>query len=145
MKFFIDENLTPALKLPLEALFYRHTFRSYKDEDLGGVKDIPLFSTLGERDFHAIITQDANQVVYNELERRALFDNGIHWIGVPRLAPSGVHLIAAWMAVLTAALPHIIDTVEGSALPPSWFKVLGIPVESAQRMKTGLLWRTYWE
>lgn len=36
MKFFIDENLTPAIADSLNLVFRSHVFRSVSDEDLGG-------------------------------------------------------------------------------------------------------------
>lgn len=144
MKFFIDENLPPLLAKPISTLFRQHTFRTFKDENLGGTKDIPLFDELRSRRFDAIITNDAKQVVYNEPERRSLHENGLHWVGLSRPATSGLHLIAAWTAGVTAALPHILDSLADPRSGPTWFAVIGIQIESRQRMRSGSLWRDAW-
>lgn len=144
MKFFIDENLPPALAGPINMLFRQHTFRTFQDENLGGTKDIPLFEELRSRHFDVIITKDANQVVYSEPERRSLYDNTLHWIGVPQPATRGLHLIAAWTAGITAALPHILEAIADPKLDPTWFAVIGIQIESRQRMNSGSLWRDSW-
>ena len=144
MKFFIDENLPHVLAQPLNALFFSHQFRSCQDEDLGGVKDIPLFHALHDRGFCAIITSDSNQVVRNDDERRVLHDNKIHWIGVKQPAAKGLHLLATWNANITAAMPHILAEVACENVVPSYFATKGVAVEANQRMRSGPLWLDKW-
>jgi hypothetical protein len=105
---------------------------------------VPLFGELKARGFSAIITKDARQVGRNEDERRALHDLGIHWIGARDPATRGLRLLAAWIANLTAAMPHILERIEQDGTP-SWFSVKGITHEPAQRMTYGPLWRPQWE
>jgi hypothetical protein len=143
VKFFIDENLPHALADPLNTLFRSHVFRSCHDEGLSGTLDVPLFGELMVRGFAAIITKDARQVGRNDAERRALHDLGIHWIGAKDPAARGLRLLTAWMANLTAAMPHILDRLEQDSTP-SWFSVKGIKHESVQRMTHGPLWQPQW-
>jgi hypothetical protein len=144
VRFFVDENLSPILALPLNALFRSHEFRTSLDEGLVGALDIPLFAELQPRGFGAIITKDSNQVVRKDLERRALYDNKIHWVGVAEPAAKGLHLIATWTANITAALPHVLAAAHDATLTPSWFSIKGVGVEARQRMSSGPLWRTGW-
>ncbi|MBP2338460.1 hypothetical protein JOF41_004638 [Saccharothrix coeruleofusca] len=138
MKFFIDENLPHSLVGPLGVLFREHGFHSCHSEGLTGVQDIPLFQVLSAGGFTAIITKDARQVRANDAERRALHDCGVHWIGVRQPSVGGLKLMAAWVAGLTAAMPHILDRL-GQVSTPSWFRVNGIPHEASQRMTSGPL------
>jgi hypothetical protein len=144
VKFFIDENLPPRLTEPLDVVFRGHTFRSCFHEDLSGTLDIPLFEILRSREFGAIITKDTGQVGRNDDERRALYERGIHWIGVKEPSARGLQLVTAWVASITAAMPHILEKVATADCPPSWFGVKGITHQSAQRMASGELWRSRW-
>ncbi|WP_053723017.1 hypothetical protein [Saccharothrix sp. NRRL B-16348] len=144
MKFFIDENLPPRLTDPLDVIFRGHEFRSCLHEGLSGTLDIPLFEILRTREFGAIITKDTGQVGRNDDERRALHERGIHWIGVKEPSARGLQLVTAWVASITAAMPHILEKVEQADCQPSWFGVKGITHQSAQRMDSGELWRPRW-
>lgn len=144
MKFFIDENLPHVLTQPLNVLFFSHEFRSCQDEGLSGVKDIALFHFLRDRGFCAIVTSDGNQVVRNEDERRVLYDNEIHWIGVKQPAAKGLHLLATWNANITAAMPHILAAITCEEVVPSYFATLGVATEARQRMRSGPLWLEKW-
>jgi PIN domain-containing protein len=144
VKFFLDENLPSALAQPVNVLFHKHVFRTSADEGLGGMKDIPLFNELRDRDFDVIITSDANQVVRNDPERRVLHDNKIHWIGVAQPATKGLHLLATWNANITAAMPHILSEINGSMTSPAWFSIKGVGIQATQRMNFGPLWRDKW-
>lgn len=143
-EIFVDENLSPTLALPLNALFRSHEFRTSLDECLVGALDIPLFAELQTRGFNAIITKDSNQVVRKDVERRALYDNKIHWVGVAEPAARGLHLIATWTASITAALPHVLAVTDVATVTPSWFSTKGVGVEARQRMSSGPLWRSGW-
>jgi hypothetical protein len=108
VKLYIDENLPHALVAPLVKLFPKHNFRSFEQESLWGTEDIPLFRTLADREFMAIITQDARQLV-NADERVALKSAGLHWIGVPQLNEPGIHGIASTMSMIITGLPFVFQ------------------------------------
>ncbi|WP_223935633.1 hypothetical protein [Arthrobacter sp. StoSoilB5] len=110
MKLYLDENLPyQALVEPLTKLYRRHTFRHPDQETLRGVEDMELFEYLAERDFDAIITQDANQLT-NADERTGLRTAGLHWIGVPQLNEAGLHGIAAVAGMVISGLPFFLES-----------------------------------
>lgn len=129
MKFFIDENVTPVVRNTLTAFYRGHQFRTAEDETLRGVDDLDLFADLHMRNYQAIITQDAQQLI-NPDERAALRAHGLHWIGVPmpkHAGPKSVHVITA---ALVAGLSHFLDQVH---LDPHLYRLrtaeslLGLP------------------
>lgn len=110
MKLYLDENLPyQALVEPLTKLYRKHTFRHPDHETLRGVEDVELFEYLAERDFDAIITQDANQLV-NIDERSGLRTAGLHWIGVPQLNEAGLHGLAAVAGMVISGLPFFLES-----------------------------------
>lgn len=133
MRFFVDENETDAILPPLRATFLQHEFRGSKEEELGGIDDIPLFAIVAERGFDALITRDSNQLDDRD-ERRALIESGLHWIGHKQPGASGELGIALTSAAYMAAMPHIV-----SALPtveqPHAFHVKGLASQEGQRVK----------
>lgn len=129
MKFYIDENLPYAMLMnPLAKLYRRHVFRDPQQEFLRGVEDIPLFQALAEKDFDAIITQDAMQLV-NPDERDGLRASGLHWIGVPQLNEAGQHGIAAAASMIISGLPYFLtDTPE----KPHIFRLHPVPAKDSR-------------
>lgn len=110
MKIYIDENLPyGAMVEPLTKLFRKHVFRHPGQETLRGVEDVELFECLAERDFDAIITQDANQLS-NPDERTGLRSAGLHWIGVPQLNEPGLHGLGAVAAMVISGLPYFLES-----------------------------------
>ncbi|WP_353710743.1 hypothetical protein [Arthrobacter sp. K5] len=110
MKIYIDENLPyRALVEPLTKLFRKHVFRHPGQETLTGVEDVELFESLSERDFDAIITQDANQLS-NSDERSGLRSAGLHWIGVPQLNEPGLHGLGAVAGMVISGLPYFFES-----------------------------------
>ncbi|MGO4859616.1 hypothetical protein [Arthrobacter sp. 2MCAF14] len=109
MKLYLDENLPyTTLIEPLTKLFRTHVFRHPGQESLAGIEDVDLFGCLAEKDFDAIITQDANQL--NNLdERDGLRSAGLHWIGVPQLNEAGLHGLGAVAGMVIAGLPYFFD------------------------------------
>lgn len=106
--FYIDENLTPALKAPLSKIFTSCTFRTPADEHMIGVQDIELFDELRERDYDAIITGDARQLERVD-ERDGLRKAGLHWIGFSRLRSAGQGLLSLEAATILGGLPHVLS------------------------------------
>lgn len=111
MKLYIDENLPPAIVSPLAQLHKRHNFRSWQQESLSGVEDEELFQILASMGYDAIITQDVRQLV-NDNERKALRDNGLHWVGVPQLNEAGAHGTAAVVSMIVVGLPYVFEHME---------------------------------
>ncbi|MFE5853525.1 hypothetical protein ACFQ61_09975 [Streptomyces sp. NPDC056500] len=137
MKFFLDENETPAVLPPLQGVFYEHTFRSAHDEDLTGVLDIELIHKVSERGFDAIMTQDLNQLS-NRAERAALIDTGIHWIGHRQPAADGLLYVVNSTAAYLAAMPHILTEIS-SVTGAHAFHVRNFPLQKAQRVNVSRL------
>lgn len=111
MKLYIDENLPPAIVSPLAQLHRRHHFRSWQQESLSGVEDEALFQMLSSLGYDGIITQDVRQLV-NDNERKALRDNGLHWVGVPQLNEAGAHGTAAVVSMIVIGLPYVFDHMD---------------------------------
>ncbi|PVZ60837.1 DUF5615 family PIN-like protein [Arthrobacter sp. H-02-3] len=100
MKFFLDENISPRTVDTLSHVYKDHEFLSTTDLGIRGAPDEKLFPEIAEQGFHGIITQDKNQLARSG-ELRALYDNGIHWMGYKT-----VHGIGGlpWIAMLTGTL-----------------------------------------
>ena len=79
MRFFIDEQSSPALEVFLSYTFGRHVFRTFQQEQLAGTEDIPLFETLALRSFDAIITDDRQQLKGDRTERDKLRSAPPQW------------------------------------------------------------------
>ncbi|MER8183504.1 hypothetical protein [Kitasatospora sp. NPDC094015] len=137
MRFFLDENESPAVLQPLRAVYFQHDFRSADEESLRGTLDVELIHEVARRGFHAILTQDRNQLS-NRDERQAYIDTGIHWIGHAEPDAGGLLLIATTAAAYLAAMPHIIDEIERASDAHS-FHVRNVPLLAGQRMKVNRL------
>jgi hypothetical protein len=116
---------------PLRATYRQHDFRHAWDEGLSGEKDIPLFQTLQDQRYDAIITKDRNQL-RDESERRALLDAGLHWIGHKARGRAGLEGIALETATVTAGLIYVLGEWRNQ---PHVYAIKGIEAEAGQRLK----------
>ncbi|MGW7195560.1 PIN-like domain-containing protein [Streptomyces chryseus] len=137
MKFFLDENETPAILAPLRGVFYEHTFQSAHDEGLTGVLDTELIHEVSQRGFDAIMTQDRNQLS-NRSERTALIDTGLHWIGHRQPEAEGLLYVVNSSAAYLAAMPHILTEVS-SVTGAHSFHVRNLPLLKGQRVTVSRL------
>lgn len=129
MKLYIDENLPYRMLLePLTKLYRKHLFRHPGQEALVGTEDVDLFEALAERDFDAIITQDANQLK-NPDERQGLRMAGLHWIGVPQLNEAGLHGLGAVAGIVISGLPYFFDS---DADAPHIYKLKPVPGKASR-------------
>ncbi len=137
MRFFLDENESPAILHPLRAVYFQHEFSSADEESLRGTLDVELIHEVARRGFHAILTQDRNQLS-NRDERQAYIDTGLHWIGHTEPDARGLLLIATTSAAYLAAMPHIINEI-GQATDAHSFHVKNLPLEAGQRLRVNRL------
>ncbi|MCT7353608.1 hypothetical protein N4P33_15710 [Streptomyces sp. 15-116A] len=133
MKFFLDENESPAVLAPLRTVFFRHEFTSAHDEGLRGTLDPDLIREVKDRGFDAIMTQDRNQLS-NRDERAAYIETGLHWIGHREPDAAGLQLIAATASAYLAAMPHILDALSQVTGAHS-FRVVNFPQQAGQRVR----------
>ncbi len=131
MKFFVDHNLSPQLIKTLPAILLDHEFRCALDEGLTAEDDIPLFSKLVERGFHALITRDRNQLTDQD-ERKALVTSGLHWLGVRQPSASGLLGLALDSASITVGLTMVLPDLRSGQRA---FKFHAVPHQLGQRVK----------
>ncbi|MFE9300503.1 hypothetical protein [Streptomyces sp. NPDC006856] len=137
MKFFLDENESPAILPPLQMVFYEHTFRSAHDEGLSGVLDTELIHTVSQMGYDAIMTQDSNQLS-NRGERAALVETGLHWIGHKQPDAEGLLYVVNSTAAYLAAMPHILQEISNVTGAHS-FHVRNLPLLKGQRVSVNRL------
>lgn len=75
-KFFLDENANYGCLEPLRTIYRAHDFHHAFDEGLSSTDDIPLFETLAEQRYEAIITKHRQQQLVGDQPRRS--KRGIH-------------------------------------------------------------------
>lgn len=131
MRFFLDHNLSPQLIKPLLSIHPKHDFRCALNEALTAMEDIPLFSTLVERHFDAIITRDRNQLA-DPKERAALQVSGLRWLGVKDTHVPGLLGIALDSASITVGLTLVLPELEAG---PCAYRFPAIPHQKQQRAK----------
>lgn len=132
MRFFLDENESPTILQPLRSVYFQHEFRSAEEEGLRGVSDTELIREVSVRGYHAVLTQDRNQL-RNREERQAYIETGVHWIGHAEPDASGLILIAGTAAAYLAAMPHIIENIEQLSDAHA-FHVRNLPTQLGQRL-----------
>ncbi|MFE2600141.1 hypothetical protein ACFXCZ_27240 [Streptomyces sp. NPDC059396] len=132
MKFFLDENETPAILPPLSTVFFQHRFHTAHEEGLSGVMDTELIHEVSRRGFDAIMTQDRNQLS-NRTERDALIETGLHWIGHRQPEAEGLMYIVNSTAAYLAAMPHILEEIT-SVTGAHSFHVRNLPLQKGQRV-----------
>lgn len=137
MRFFLDENETPAVLPPLRTVFYGHDFRSADEEGLSGVLDPELIREVSTRGFDAIMTQDRNQLS-NRAERDAYIQTGLHWVGHNQPDAEGLLYIVASAAAYLSAMPHILEGMANVTGAHS-FHVRNLPVLKGQRLTVNRL------
>ncbi|WP_406365320.1 hypothetical protein [Streptomyces sp. NBC_00645] len=137
MRFFLDENETPAILPPLRAVFFHHEFVTALDEGLSGVLDKELIHEVSARGFDAIMTQDRNQLSNRE-ERDALIETGLHWIGHRQPDAEGLLYIVNSTAAYLAAMPHVLDEMS-SVTGAHAFHVRNLPLQKGQRVTVSRL------
>lgn len=137
MKFFLDENETPAILPPLRTVFFDHEFHSAHEEDLSGVLDPDLIREVSDRGFDAIMTQDRNQLS-NRAEREALIQSGLHWIGHSQPDADGLLYVVNSAASYLSAMPHILEEISAVTGAHS-FHVRNLPLQKGQRLRVNRL------
>jgi hypothetical protein len=134
LKFFIDENSHLQIGPILGSIYSgAHEFRTFQQENLSGLEDIPLFEKLARRGFAGLITADKEQHRKPD-ERQALIDNHLYWIGHKRVDVSGPKGILLTVAGVVAGFPFILESLELNAEPRA-FQIKGVGSDSAQRLK----------
>ncbi|MET0843354.1 MAG: hypothetical protein ABWY23_05860 [Mycetocola sp.] len=131
MRLYLDENLPPFLVEPLSLVYAGHEFRSYRDEELAGDEDIPLFAELKRRGFDAIITRDRNQM-RNPEERDAIGRAGLRWIGLADKKIQGLELLTVTVASLVAGLRFVFDHNPDE---PVCYVIQNVPRAQDQRIR----------
>jgi hypothetical protein len=106
-KFFIDENLPAEYAASLRRPFKAGLYSSYLDEGLRRTDDVDIFPILRDRGFTAIITQDRNQLFYEE-ERRGLRAARLHWVGLVDVQGKGIRFHSQALSALATVLPDLI-------------------------------------
>ncbi len=108
MKFYIDENLMPAIADSLTGIYRGHTFRTPQQEHLLGLEDLELFPDLAQRGFDCIITEDKAQLD-RPAERAGLAEAGLHWVGILKLRNvRGVAQLASQVSMVAGGLGWVI-------------------------------------
>lgn len=144
MRFFLDENFPPLVADALVAVYgLEHAFSSaYEDRGrYASVLDIPLMPLVRDAGFDAIVTFDRQQMAKAE-ERKAVFDAGLHWVGLKMNAPEGPDGIAWLSSSMLAALPHLIDHTPDA---PQVYRVKGALRQATQVMSTTPVWNAQLE
>lgn len=131
MKIYLDENMPPFAAQPLAQVYPSHSFQTPDNEQLRGVDDIPLMSTLGERGFDAIVTRDRAQLK-DPNEREAVADSGLRWIGVPNKKLHGLEQVTITVSTLIAGLRFVFEYTPSG---PTSYQLLSIPHTETQRIK----------
>ncbi|MBB2921280.1 hypothetical protein [Cellulomonas cellasea] len=131
MRFFLDENLPATLREPLSAVYYDHDFVSGHGTDLVGEPDLALFPALAARGYDALVTQDKAQLS-DEDERRALYDAGLHWVGLSMKSHKGLRGIALMSAAVVAGVSYVLDDWRSE---PHAYRLRGVESEASQRVK----------
>ncbi|WP_377271325.1 hypothetical protein [Peterkaempfera sp. SMS 1(5)a] len=137
MRFFLDENETPAVLPPLRMVFFDHEFRSADEEGLTGVLDPALIEEVSQRGFDAIMTQDRNQLSNRE-ERDAFIKTGMHWVGHHQPDAEGLLYIVNSAAAYLAAMPHVLQRMAAITGAHS-FHVKNLGLQAGQRLKVSRL------
>lgn len=109
-KFFIDENLPADYAALLRRPFKAALYRSYVEEGLRRTDDVDIFPVLQTRGFTAIITQDRNQLFYDE-ERAGLRAAGLHWVGLVGVKGKGIRFHSQAVSALASVLPDLIAAI----------------------------------
>jgi hypothetical protein len=135
VKFYLDENFPPGILDTIALIYGDHEFRSWKDEGLESMLDVPLFGTLKDRGFDALVTRDRQQLRKTD-ERQALRDSELVWIGLRDLKLKGTAKLATTTASLIAGLGHVIDD---SRIAPVGYLINNVPHQPSQRIKSFLL------
>ncbi|MET4003502.1 hypothetical protein ABIB48_002227 [Arthrobacter sp. UYCu511] len=141
MKFFIDENISPRLAEPLGVIYKGHEFGTATTEGTASILDEDLFPLIRSRGYDAIITKDGQQL-RRDTERRAIFDQGLHWIGYKMKAQPGVLGFAIESSTIVAGLAYFFADVRQE---PHAYEVKGMTTEPGQRIKTSPLWIPSWK
>ena len=130
MKVYLDENLPPFLAQPLSVVYADHTFSTWHDEGLQGVEDIPLYTALRERGFHAIVTRDRAQLK-DSSERSAVAASGLRWVGVADKRLQGLEQITITVSTLIAGMRFVFDHVPDG---PTSYALATVPHTREQRV-----------
>ena len=140
MKFFLDENVNYSCLDPLRVLYREHEFHHTFDEGLSGTDDVPLFETLHNQRYHAIITKDRAQLS-DDVERRALYDARLHWIGHRAKQHDGLFGIVIETSTVTAGLIFVLRDWRDD---PHVYMLKGIESQATQRLKVAPVERADW-
>lgn len=130
MKFFLDENIPSKLADPLSVVYRDHQFGTTFSENMEGVLDLELFEVIRSRGYDAIITKDGAQL-NNPDERRAIFDQGLHWIGHKMKRHPGTTGFALESSTVVAGLAYVLQDWRHE---PHAYLLKGLPSDLNQRM-----------
>ena len=130
MKFFIDENVSVGVALPLRNIYFGHQFATADEMALCGVDDLDLIPEVAARGFDALITKDFNQLK-DPVEREALRDAELHWIGHRMKSHAGLLGLTLETAALTAGLAYVLEDLRDV---PHAYRLKGVPAEPGQRL-----------
>ena len=135
MRFYLDENFPPGLLDTISLIHEEHVFRSWQDEGLESMLDVPLFETLRDRGFDVLVTRDRAQLS-NPDERVALLKSGLVWVGLRDAKLKGREKLATTAASLIAGLGHVVDDTRTESVG---YMINNVPHQRGQRIKTFLL------
>jgi len=107
LRFFIDENLSTGLRLPLAHTFSQHRFETAERLQLRAVDDEDLVADVAARGYDAVITGDLHQME-RPSERDALRESGMQWIGVPVPPGDGASVIAEQLAMVVRGVTVVL-------------------------------------
>lgn len=132
MRFYLDENFPPGILATIAMIHDEHDFKSWQDEGLESMLDVPLFGTLRDRGFDVLVTRDRAQLK-NPEERSALLQSGLVWVGLRDVKLKGREKLATTAASLIAGLGHIVDDPRTQ---PVGYVINNVPHQRSQRVKS---------
>lgn len=143
MILFLDENLPAVAVGPLASIFgSRHDFVHAAALGLVGVDDIDLYPKVRAAGVDAIVSKDGRQL-FNEIERRGLFDNHLSFIALRETKTPGAKGFAMLVASLTAGLANIEEKWDPAE--PSVFRLRALQTKFSERVGGHYpLWRPEW-
>ncbi|MFV9457016.1 hypothetical protein ACNJ7E_26740 [Rhodococcus sp. NM-2] len=119
MKIFIDECVNKKMVAALSLICPRHQFLVGGKDTAPAVKDIPLFGEVAGLGAELFVTTDARQLMdpTRGAERTECREQGLSWLGIPRVAAKGRLSLYGEMSNLVAGLELIVREIEASAFP----------------------------
>lgn len=141
MKWFLDENVSSLVVPHLRTLWRDHHEFVYSHEHADRydhVSDIELFQRVSADGAKVFVTADRNQMK-DVKERSALYAADLHWVGFKHNDMTGIPGASFLVASLTAAIPHVIDTID-KAEEPQLIRIKNVERALQQRITSCAVW-----